>query len=111
METITVAKLNDIDKFLAIYEKHNTIKSYRGSLTKFFSTIGKNPDTYIDRIKDFEAYMAEIRDFYMPLKGQPPLSVMKHISVIRVFLEENHIDLGEAFWSKYTRKTICNLQL
>jgi len=91
-----------IEKFLNRYNAKGTIKGYRSILKKYFTVIGKDPDTYFTTEQDYEN---GVLAYWKSLSEHPPRTIKTSISCVRMFLSENDIELPVKFWRGIENRT------
>lgn len=94
--------MNKIEEFLLNYHSKSTINTYRCFLKRFFVGINSNPDTYFNDNKDYET---DVKQFHHSLIDNPPKTIYTALTVVRVFLSENDIELPAKFWRGIRNRT------
>ena len=89
---------------------HATQQSYTSALKKYFEIIKKDPEKYFKNgkrkysDKELEKYENNVTLFWQKIKNMPPLTVRQYIGVIRVFLQDNYVDLPNKFWKSFKKR-------
>ena len=94
--------MNKIEEFLLNYHSKSTIHTYRCFLKRFFNGIDSDPDTYFNENRDYEA---DVKQFHHDLIDNPPKTIYTALTVVRVFLSENDIELPTKFWRGIRNRT------
>lgn len=93
---------NPINEFLEGYTKHNTIINYKKTLNNYFKGINEDPLTYFDKKRDCDK---DIQKFIESLNGKAPVTIKTEINMVKIFLEENGVNLKKDL-SKKTLKLL-----
>ena len=96
--------MDKIESFLINYNAKATIKLYRCALKQFFETINKNPNTYINKNKNYESYEEDIKLFHKAIYHHTPRTITNYIMGVKMFLEEYKIYLDKHFWKKLKKR-------
>jgi integrase len=94
--------MNKIEEFLLNYHAKSTINTYRCFLKRFFVGIDSDPDTYFNENRNYEA---DVKQFHHDLIDNPPKTIYTALTVVRVFLSENDIELPTKFWRGIRNRT------
>lgn len=101
--------MSEIEEFLKNFSK-NTQISYRSVLKKYFEVIGKNPDGYFIKgkrkytEKKLEQYENDVKKFWQNMKNTTPTSLKAYMGVIRVYLQDNYVDLSNKLWKDFKKR-------
>lgn len=104
-----VKNMSVINEFLKDFS-HATQKSYKSALKKYFETIQKNPDNYFKNgqrkysEKELLVYEQDVKLFWQRIKDNPPHTVKQYLGVVRVFLQDNYIDIPNKFWKDFRKR-------
>jgi len=104
-----------IKRFLNNFVSKSTIGSYKAHLKAFFNFLDVNPDDYIKDVRrmdyngrlDFlDKYESDVTAFwqYLNKEGKTPKTISDAVSVVRVFLKENRINLDDKVWDNIRRR-------
>jgi len=94
--------MNKIEEFLLNYHSKSTIHTYRCFLKRFFTGIDSDADTYFNENRNYEA---DVKQFHHDLIDNPPKTIYTALTVVRVFLSENDIELSTKFWRGIRNRT------
>lgn len=89
---------------------HATQLSYNSALKSYFEVINKDPEKYFKNgnrkytDKELKSYENDVTLFWRKIKDKPPLTVRQYIGVIRVFLQDNYVDLPKKFWKSFKKR-------
>jgi len=86
-----------IEEFLSNYSSERTRHSYKFRLKEYFDYIKENPNTYIRKGRNYEK---DIEKFWKVHSLRPPKTRNQTLSAVRMFLEENDIEIKNKFWKK-----------
>lgn len=93
--------MDKIEEYLAGFEKKNTVKTKRMHLNNYFKFIGRGPDEYFGDGRDYE------KDFLSYAQGMPgvtPWTRSARLNCVKLFFEENEINISRKLWKKVSRK-------
>jgi len=101
-------KLNSWKRFLKTYNNKSTRKLYKNSLKKFFQfhydetiDLEEVADQYLNSDRDFEL---DVIDFFNNINGEySPKYIAVMRSAIRIFLEDNEIELPKRTWRRLAK--------
>lgn len=104
-----------IQKFLSNFSRSRTLVAYKSCLNKYFTWLDVDPDEYIidvrklknkNKIKQFDVYENDVTDFweYLNNENYAPKTVRTFIACIRVFLQDNRIELDTIVWRRMVRR-------
>jgi hypothetical protein len=94
-------------KYLKTYSSKNTTKLNRWAIQSFLNTIYDDGDLeelahrYIQEKRDIPQ---DIENFFAGIKNRAPTSIRTMMSILKVFLMENNIELPQKFWKKLSRR-------
>ena len=100
--------MNKIDEFLLNFQAKRTKQVYKSHLTEFFRSINSDPNTYFSRNKTNKDYENDVRTFWLGLNGKAPLTIRNTVSVLKIFLIHNDIELKIKFWKDISKRTKGN---
>lgn len=92
-------------RFLEDYSSINTIRLYKGTIESFLKSVynqqninlEQTADQYVNEKRDFRE---DVRNWFagLQVKNTHPMSMKIRLSIVRVFLSENDIELPLKFW-------------
>jgi len=94
--------MNKIDEFVNAFQTKNTKKSYKATLTQYFKTIKKEPESYFNNKQDYEQHIIQ---YWNELQRYAPLTRISRLSCVRNFLEENDITIPQKTWKKLRKRS------
>ena len=80
-----------------MYESRSTAEAYQYALNKFFGCIGVGADEYFEGARNYEE---DVKTFFSSIEERPPKTIRLMLSAMRVFLEENDVELPAKFWRR-----------
>lgn len=100
--------MKNIDNFVSQFTPR-TQTTYKCVLNKFFKIINKKPETYFNgkrhkTEKELDFYEKDIKKYYKHIKQMPPNTVFSYLGCIRVYLQDNYVDLPNAFWRQFRKR-------
>jgi len=106
--------LGRLSEFMALYKSKSTKKVYRWTIREFCRSVyGEKVDTEkgISLEDAVEKYFTEKRDhekdvkkFFSRIADSPQKSVRAMMSIVKMLLLENKVELGEYFWKRLSRR-------
>ena len=99
--------------YLKVFKSKNTVKVYRAALKSFMSSVygvkfdGSNGDLekYADRyLKEKRDYKSDLQNFLASIGDRPPMTVRTFVTGVKMFLQENEIELNQQFWRGLSRR-------
>jgi integrase len=95
--------------FISLYDSVNTKKQYRAAIKTFFKSLPGI--TYESLPETSEHYFMLERDyekdvwlFFERIRHRPPQVVRSRLSTVKLFLENNDVELSQRFWKNVKRK-------
>jgi integrase len=100
--------MKNIDDFVSQFTP-KTQTTYKCVLRKYYNIINKNPETYFNgkrhkTEKELELYEEDIKKYYNNIKQMPPNTIFSYLGCIRVYLQDNYVDLPNAFWRQFRKR-------
>ncbi len=100
--------MKSIDEFTSQFGK-STKLSYQSMLKNYFKIINKQPKTYFNGKRtqteqEQIQYEKDITKFYNAIKNHPPNSVFQYLGCVRVYLQDNYVDLPNVFWKQFRKR-------
>ena len=92
--------MNPIDQFLKNKEPR-TQNNYKWILNEYFREIKQNPNTYIQKNKD---YREEIKNWWEKHLDEVPKTRHTKLAIVKSFLESNEIVYPKSFWIERRRE-------
>jgi len=117
-----------VSDFLNQFTSTTTKRAYANHLRKFFSVIRAKPDEYVvdirllendEKIKATDRYEKDIikyRNHIIEKENFAPKSTYAYVNCVKLFLENNRIELSKAFWKNLIHRgggssTICEFSI
>ena len=105
--TFTMKKFEIIETYLENnLNTKSSRKNYRWSITKFFTIINKDPETYFDGNKEYNDYLSDMMLFTSSLTRYAPKTIHLAIAGVKSFLIENDVEFKQKDLRKFGKK--CN---
>ena len=93
--------MNKIEEYLSGFDKKNTIKTKRMHLNNYFNFIGSKPNEYFDDGRDYEK---DFLNYAQNMQGVTPWTRSARLNCVKLFFEENEINIPRKLWKKVSRK-------
>ena len=86
-----------VNNFLLLYNAKTTKWTYKSYLKTFFEFLDLEPDKYFENGRD---YKTDVLKFNNKNKNESPHYQSGAMSCLRIFFEENDVELPNKFWKK-----------
>jgi len=100
--------MGKVDEFVNQFRSKGTKRLYRWALTQFYQCVYEKGMKLEDAVERYfveeRNYKADVRKFLSAINERPPKSVKSMLSIVRGFLLENEVELGEMFWKRLRRR-------
>ena len=101
--------MSEFDDFLKNFGK-STQETYGCALKKYFKVIEKDPKNYFQKgkrkysEKELLKYEEDVKKFWRAMKNTTPTSLKNYMGVVRVYLQDNYVDLPNKLWKDFKKR-------
>jgi len=97
--------MNPIEKFLNTYSSNKTKSNYKSNLNVYFDLLKTRPETYFTKKRNYIEDMTKWLDYN---QNKAPMTRSNRMTTIRLFLEDNDIEIPKKTWKQFQRKQKAN---
>lgn len=97
--------MNPIEKFLDTYSGKRTKDTYRSHLNVYFKFLKTNPEKYFITKRNYIEDITKWLDYNQKVA---PLTRASRMNCLRLFLEDNDIEIPKKKWKQFQRKQKAN---
>lgn len=97
--------MNPVEEFLNTYSNKRTKETYYSHLKVYFEFLNTDPNNYFTKKRD---YIKDITKWLEYNQKSAPLTRASRMNCVRLFLEDNDIEITKKTWKQFQRKQKAN---